>query len=116
MSSTPKPARTSTEIDREERKMSRGFDRRTLAALRLIAVSFCKTFLCLGQQVTLPVCPQFAGNPQLSASCITNVADLAFDSAGTGWIADYTGYTPGRVLRFPGIMVGQVPNPNQAAD
>ncbi len=73
-------------------------------------------FLCLGQQVALPQCPQFAGNPQLSASCVTSVADIVFDGSGTGWIADNTGFTPGRVLRFPGIRVGQVPSSNQTAD
>jgi hypothetical protein len=73
-------------------------------------------FLCLGQQVALPPCPQFAGSPQVSATCLTNVTDIAFDASGTGWIADNTFQAPGRVLRFPGIKVGQVPSSNQTAD
>lgn len=74
------------------------------------------TFLCHGQQVPIPQCPQFAGTPQVSASCITSVTDIAFDSMGTGWIADNTYRAPGRVLRFPGIKVGQIPSSSQTAD
>lgn len=96
--------------------MSKRIDPRAPTELQLITGLLLAAFLCLGQQVSLPQCPQFAGSPQLSASCITSIADIAFDAAGTGWIADNTGYTPGRVLRFPGIRVGQAPSSNQTAD
>ncbi len=87
--------------------------RRTRFALGLIST----TFLCHGQQVAIPQCPQFVGTPQVSASCITSVTDIAFDATGTGWIADNTfPRAPGRVLRFPAIKVGQVPSSNQTAD
>ncbi len=72
--------------------------------------------LCSGQQVAFPQCPEYAGTPQVSASCIGSVDDIAFDAAGTAWIADDQGYSPGRVLHFPGIKVGQVPSSNQTAD
>ncbi|MFZ0694313.1 MAG: hypothetical protein WAN51_09210, partial [Alphaproteobacteria bacterium] len=90
--------------------------RRVALKLRLFAGLLCAPFVCEGQQVAIPQCPQFAGNPQLSASCVTSIADIVFDATGTGWIADNTGYTPGRVLRMPGIKVGQVPSSNQTAD
>ena len=72
--------------------------------------------LCVGQQVAFPQCPEYAGTLQVSASCITDILDLAFDAAGTGWIVDGSGVNVGRVLHFPGIKVGQVPSPNQTAD
>jgi sugar lactone lactonase YvrE len=90
--------------------------RRTLVELQLIAGLLCAPFVCLAQQVSLPQCPQFAGTPQASASCITDVTDIAFDATGTAWIADNTYKSPGRVLRLPGIRVGQVPSSNQTAD
>lgn len=82
----------------------------------LVLACLCAPILCIGQEVILPQCPSFAGNPQLSASCFNTVSDLAFDSNGTGWIADNTNYTPGRVLRLPNLRVGQIPSSNQTAD
>ena len=65
--------------------------------------------VCSGQQMAFPQCPQFAGTPQLSGACLTSIADIVFDSTGAAWIADNTGYTAGRILRFPGIRSGQFP-------
>ena len=81
--------------------------------LQVVLAFLCVSFSCLGQLVTLPQCPEYADTYQVSASCISSVTDLAFDASGTGWIADGT---LKRVLRFPGIKVGQVPTSNQTAD
>jgi uncharacterized protein (TIGR03437 family) len=80
--------------------------------LRFTAGLLLLASLCHGQQVALPQCPQYAGNPQVSASCTGSVSDIVFDATGTVWIAD----SLGRVLRFPGIKVGQIPSSNQTAD
>jgi len=81
---------------------------RLLPYLALI-IFFAAAPTCSGQQMAFAQCPQFAGTPQLSAACLTNIADLVFDSTGAAWIADNTGFTPGRILRFPGVRSGQAP-------
>ncbi len=89
---------------------------RSFVDLQLFAGLLCMPFLCLGQQVTLPQCPQFSGTLQVSASCIADVTDIVFDGTGTAWIADNSYKGPGRILRLPGIRVGQVPSSSQTAD
>ena len=85
--------------------MSKTSARRALLELRLTAGLLCTAFLCFGQQVTLPQCPQFSGTPQVSASCISDVTDIVFDATGTAWIADNSYKGPGRILRLPGVRV-----------
>lgn len=92
-------------------------NRRRLPQLQFLVGLLCASSVCLCQQVAIPQCPVFAGALQVSASCVTSIADLAFDSTGTGWIADNASpRAPGRVLRFPGIKIGQVPSSSQTAD
>ena len=79
-----------------------------LAMLALLLLFVCAS-AGFAQQMAFPQCPQFSGTPQLSAACLTSVADIVFDATGAAWIADSTGYTPGRILRFPGIRPGQFP-------
>jgi hypothetical protein len=80
-----------------------------LSLSALVLAHFICAQICSAQQTALPQCPIFAGTPQLSAACISSIADIAFDSTGAAWVVDNTGFTPGRVLRFPGIRSGQLP-------